>query len=175
MRTTYTNTCLALSLNTCLLTILVMAYQAYILAGNDHPCWHQQARPVRCEQDICAAVNRPAFVGFPSSHILLCRKDGWGVEIYFWLSGVMLRSLSRFMFRTQRILVGVRDLLCRRNIELMLQDLHVLVMLSLTFCLVGGFVGYAKPFPGELLCCGATVLAAKGIQLKEKPVRVTRF
>lgn len=114
------NTCLALSLNIGLPAVFAIAYQAYILAGKDHPCWHQQARSVEREEDICAALTRPAFVGLLSSHILLCRKDGWGVEIYSWLSGVMFRSLSRFMFRTQRRPVGVRDLLWRRHTELML-------------------------------------------------------
>lgn len=59
----------------------------------------------------------------------------------------MLRSLSGFMFRTQRRPVGVRDLLCRRHTELMLYDLHVLAVLSLTFCLVGEFVERAKSCP----------------------------
>lgn len=77
----------------------------------------------------------------------------------------MLRSLSGFMFRTQRRPVGVRDLLCRRHTELMLYDLHVLAVLSLTFCLVGEFVERAKSVPCDLLCCGATVLAAHAFHL----------
>lgn len=52
------------------------------------PRWHRRARSVEREEDICAASTRPACVGLPSSHIGLCRKDGWGVEIYSWLSAV---------------------------------------------------------------------------------------
>ena len=80
----------------------------YILAGEDLPRGPQQAWSVECVQDICAASTRPAFLGLQSSHILLCWKDGWGVEIYSWLSGVMLRSPSWFTFGTQKRPVGVR-------------------------------------------------------------------
>lgn len=76
-------------------------------------------------------------------HVAL-QEETLGSRNLFRLSGVMVRS-PRFMPRTQRRPVGVRDLLCRWHTELIFYDAHVsaawsasllnaLNLSSVTFC-----------------------------------------
>lgn len=130
----------------------------------EHPCWHQQARSVEREEDICAALTRPAFVDLLSSHTLLCRKDGWRVNIYSDCL-VLCSGLSPGSCLELRGDQWAWEIYCAVGIRSWFYDLHMLAVLSLTFCLVGEFVERAKSVPGDLLCYGATVLAAHAFHL----------
>lgn len=140
------NICLALILNIGLPTVSAMPYQAYILAGHARlpvgidrlDQWNVRRTYVQRRLDPPALACHPPTLGFAGR---------MGGEWKFIPDCLLftLRSLSRFVFRTQRRPVGVRVLLCRRPTETMLSDLHVLAAPSLTFCSVGGFIGRAKP------------------------------
>lgn len=117
------------------ISLSTKTYQAYTLAGRCIPPGVNRLEQWNMRRTYCIAPQtRPAFIDLLSSHVLVCRKDEWGVEKYSDCL-VLCSGLTRFMFRPQRSPVGVRDLLCRWHTELMFYDANVLAVLSLTFWL----------------------------------------
>lgn len=102
-------------------TVSAMPYQAYILAGHARlpvgidglDQWNVRRTYVQRRLDPPALACHPPTLGFAGR---------MGGEWKFIPDCLLftLRSLSRFVFRTQRRPVGVRVLLCRRPTETML-------------------------------------------------------
>lgn len=89
----------------------------------------------KSEQDMCAAMTGPACVDFLSSYTPLCKGRMAEEWMFILLSGVVLGSLSRFMFKNSEE-TGGRERFIVREVHRArpLYVVHVSAVLSLTLC-----------------------------------------
>lgn len=120
-----------------------MAYPAYILAGEDHRCWHQHARSVDCEENICAALTRPAI--WLTVLPRFCFSGSIGEEWKFIPDRPPLRSRS-LQAHVSDADSRPEEIYCAGGVQTwcFVKIFMCWLCLSLTFCTVGGFVGCAR-------------------------------